>query len=62
VVKGSGTAVAPHDFDPQGWRFWLCRHCYAPRTLHPRWDWVKARPLGDRRYLSVRAPHFKEGW
>jgi hypothetical protein len=54
--------VDPHDFARQGWRFWICRHCYTPRTLHPRTWWVRARPVHDHRYLSVHAPHFKEGW
>ena len=54
--------MGPHPFVRQGWRWWLCRHCYAPKTLHPRLGWVKARPLGDRRYLSADAPHFCEGW
>jgi hypothetical protein len=54
--------VGPHAWSRQGWRWWLCRHCYAPRTLHPRRGWVKARPLNDHRYLSRDAPHFQEGW
>jgi hypothetical protein len=54
--------VSPHPFDRMGWRFWLCRHCYAPKSLHPRTGWVKARPYGDTEYLSAGAPHFKEGW
>ena len=54
--------VSPHDFERRGRRFWICRHCYAPRSLHPRIEWVRARPLTDHRYLSKDAPHFKEGW
>ncbi len=57
-----GTDVGPHGFVRNGWRWWLCRHCYAPKRLHPRRGWVRARPLGDRRYLSADAPHFREGW
>jgi hypothetical protein len=55
-------STAPHAWARKGWRWWLCRHCYAPRTLHPRCGWVKARPLHDHRYLNRNAPHFKEGW
>jgi hypothetical protein len=55
-------SVEPHDFARQGWRWWICRHCYAPRSLHPRKAWVKARPYGDHTFLSATAPHFKEGW
>lgn len=58
----SETSTGPHAWGRMGWRFWLCRHCYAPRILHPRDGWVKARPLRDHRYLSGRAPHFNEGW
>lgn len=56
--------VEPHEFVPMGrfWHRWLCRHCYAPRKLHPRLKWVKARSLRDHTYLSADAPHFKEGW
>jgi hypothetical protein len=54
--------VAPHHWARKGWRWWLCWHCYAPKSLHPRRAWGRARPLGDNRYLSRRAPHFKEGW
>lgn len=57
-----GTSTGPHGFVRNGWRWWLCRHCYAPRSLHPRRGWVLARPLGDRTYLSADAPHFNEGW
>jgi hypothetical protein len=56
----------PHFWTPKGWRFWLCRHCYAPRSLHNynggRDQWVRSRPLNDNRYLSKNAPHFTEGW
>ena len=57
-----GPQVEPHDFARQGWRFWICRHCYAPKSLHPRQGWTVARPLGVHRYLSKNAPHFREGW
>ena len=57
-----GSVVEPHDFVGRGWRFWICDHCYAPRSLHPRTLWVKARAPGENRYLSVDAPHFREGW
>ena len=56
------TCTAPHPWTRQRWRFWLCRHCYAPRPLHPRTTWVRARPLGDHRYIGADAPHFTEGW
>ena len=59
----SSVSVEPHEFRRRrGWRFWLCTHCYAPKSLHPRKGWVKSRPLGDNTYLSASAPHFKEGW
>ncbi|MFC7906435.1 hypothetical protein [Streptomyces nigra] len=54
--------VAAHRFARKGWRIWLCRHCLAPRALHPRTSPVRARSADDNRYLSRRAPHFKEGW
>jgi hypothetical protein len=54
--------VAPHAFRRRGWRFWICMHCYAPRSLHPREGWARARPLGSDYYLSANAPHFGEGW
>lgn len=54
--------VEPHPFRRRGWRFWICTHCYAPRSLHPRTKWRVSRPYGDNRYLSDNAPHFKEGW
>jgi hypothetical protein len=56
------TMVGAHDFVRLGWRFWLCRHCYAPKSLHPRPGYRVARPMGDHTYLSANAPHFKEGW
>lgn len=56
------TIVEPHEFRRRGWRWWLCNACYAPRSLHPRTGWVKARPLGDNTYLDSTAPHFEEGW
>lgn len=57
-----GVGVSPHPFIRRGWRFWICDRCYAPKSLHPRTDYVVARPLGDSAYLSADAPHFKEGW
>lgn len=54
--------AAPHPWSPQRWRWWLCRHCYGPKSLHPRTEWVTSRPLGDTQYLSKTAPHFNEGW
>lgn len=56
------TSVAPHHWTRRGWRFWICSHCYAPKSRHPRPGWVRARPLNDHRYLSPNAPHFNEGW
>lgn len=58
----TNTQTSPHEFERRGWRFWICRHCYAPRSLHPRRGWVVARPYGDNKYMSADAPHFKEGW
>lgn len=52
----------PHSFRRHGWRFWICRRCYAPRALHPRAYWTRTRQSGDHSYLSPMAPHFKEGW
>lgn len=40
----------------------ICNHCYAPRSLHPRLEWARARPLHDNTYFPANAPHFKEGW
>lgn len=54
--------VEPHGWVRKGWRWWLCRHCYAPRSLHPRKRWARARPIHDNRYLSVNAPHFQDDW
>lgn len=54
--------VSPHDFERNGWRFWLCRQCFAPRSLHPRREWVKARLANRNEYIDKGAPHFKEGW
>lgn len=54
--------VQPHEFVRRGWRFWICHHCYAPRSLHPRTEWVRSRPLGSNHYLAADAPHFQEGW
>lgn len=55
-------SVEPHEFQRRrGWRWWICTHCYAPRSLHPRTAW-RSRPYGDNEYLSASAPHFKEGW
>lgn len=53
--------VGPHQWERQGWRFWLCRHCYAPWMLHPRLGFAKARPEGDHQYISAEAPHFRSG-
>lgn len=53
--------VCPHPWTRYGWRFWLCRHCYAPRALHPRTEWARSRSLADHTYLSAGAPHFREG-
>lgn len=50
----------PHHWARKGWRLWLCRHCYAPKALHPRPGWTVARR--GNTYLSADAPHFKEGW
>ncbi|MEU0207385.1 hypothetical protein [Streptomyces canus] len=61
-MKRPTTETAPHGFARKGWRFWICRHCYAPRALHPRKGWVRARPLHDNQHLSVNASHFEEGW
>lgn len=52
----------PHPFRRRGWRWWVCRACYAPRSMHPRRGWVRARPHDDVSYLSADAPHFLEGW
>ncbi len=62
VRRDAENYVGPHEFARRGWRRWICRHCYAPRSLHPRKAWVRSRPLHDNRYLSANAPHFKEGW
>ena len=56
------TEVGAHPFVRRGWRWWICHHCYAPKSLHPRPGYRRARPLGDNTYLSADAPHFKEGW
>lgn len=56
------TQASPHAWVRKGWRWWICRRCYAPWSMHPRNRWVRARPLHDNRYLSVNAPHFDEGW
>lgn len=61
-MNESHTSTAPHAFASKGWRYWICRHCYAPKSLHPRRAWVRARPLHDNTYVSARAPHFEEGW
>jgi hypothetical protein len=60
--KASDTQVDAHPFKQRGFRWWICDRCYAPRQLHPRPGYRKARPLGDNRYLSADAPHFREGW
>jgi hypothetical protein len=54
--------VSPHRFVRRGWRFWICDHCFAPRALHPRREWVYSRPPTVHYYLSKDAPHFTEGW
>ena len=54
--------TAPHEYVRNGWRFWLCRYCYAPRRLHPRRKWVYSRPMHDNTYYSADAPNFNEGW
>ncbi|MEU6674792.1 hypothetical protein [Streptomyces sp. NPDC046925] len=54
--------AAPHGWARKGWRLWLCRHCYAPKALHPRTGWVVARHAHINTYLGADAPHFKEGW
>lgn len=46
---GSPPHVAPHDFARRGWRFWICRHCYAPRKVHPKKFWSRSRPIHDNR-------------
>lgn len=61
-MKGPTTETAPHPWAPKGWRYWICRHCYAPRALHPRTVWAQSRPVHDNRYLSANAPHFESGW
>ena len=61
-MKGPTVKTAPHHYARKGWRFWLCHHCYAPRSLHPRTVCAQARPAHDNRYLNARAPHFEEGW
>lgn len=57
-----GGFTSPHRWTPRRWRIWICDRCYAPRSLHPREWWSVSRPLGDSRYLSADAPHFKEDW
>ena len=52
--------VGPHGFRPRGWRFWICTHCYAPRAAHPMHAWVKARPLGDNRYVRIDTLSFED--
>lgn len=54
--------VQPHIFRRRGWRFWICDHCFAPKSLHPRFTWVYARPPDRNEYIGSNAPHFKEGW
>lgn len=62
VPKVQAVQVDAHPFRRRGWRWWICDHCYAPKSLHPRRSWVVARPLGSNYCLSADAPHFKEGW
>lgn len=43
-------AVGPHKFRPLG-RFRnknKCRHCFAPKEIHPMDGWSVARPYGDK--------------
>lgn len=54
--------AGPHHWWGKGWRFWLCRECFAPRSLHPRTEWVTSRPVGNNHYLSANSPHFRHGW
>lgn len=61
-MSESANHVEPHEFTPRGWRWWICNHCFAPRSLHPRTIWAISRPLGRNDYISKDAPHFKEGW
>lgn len=62
-LPGAGpTDTEPHGFARRGWRWWICDHCYAPRSLHPRRTWVRERPQAINTYLSADAPHFDEGW
>lgn len=58
----SSARVAPHAWSRKGWRFWICRHCFAPRPLHPRVVWAFSRPVHRNEYLGPDAPHFKGGW
>lgn len=55
-------STGPHPWTPRRGRVWICQHCYGQKSLHPRRGWVRARPLGDHKYLSPDAPHFNEGW
>jgi hypothetical protein len=48
---------APHEYKHKGWRFWLCKYCFAPPSLHPRTTFV--RPRNSNEYLSWDAPHFR---
>lgn len=48
----TGLLAGPHRFWPKAPYFWICAHCYAPWSLHPRTDWVRSRPKDDHRYLS----------
>ena len=61
-MADQSTSSGPHDWARNGWRFWLCRHCYAPKSLHPRTGGVVARSRHINTYLSADAPHFTEGW
>ena len=62
IDPGADAAAGPHEFRRRGWRFWICNHCFAPKSLHPRHAYVTARPLGENYYLAPDAPHFREGW
>lgn len=55
--------VEPHPYARMSrWRFWLCKHCFAPRKLHPRKEWVRARPLGDYSRYVAKDYHLMRGW
>jgi hypothetical protein len=41
--------VEPHGFRRLGWRWWLCVHCYLPKSAHPTTTFTAARPYDDMR-------------